>query len=116
MDEDHDYVFKNSNSFARSLIVLKWSVLAFLLTNSYRSVLLAMMTNISYENTIDTIDDLLESGRTLWVAKDTGVDGYSLPSLLATDPRMKIKELSKQTVYFNFGTGQWEDLKDMAQG
>ena len=70
-----------------------------------------MMTNISYENTIDTIDDMLESERTLWVPKDTAI-----PVLLASDPRIIVKELSKQTVYFNWGLGQWEDVKDMIEG
>ena len=111
MDEDHDYAFKDSNSYARSLIVLKWMVLGFLLTTSYRSVLLAMMTNTSYENTIDTIEDMLESERTFWVPNDTAI-----PALLASDPRIIVKELSKQTVYFNWGLGQWEDVKDMIEG
>ena len=54
-----------------------------------------MMTNISYESTIDTIDDMLESERTLWLPKDTDT-----PALIASDPRIKVQELLKQYTKF----------------
>ena len=111
MDEDHNYAFKQSASYARSLIVLKWLVVGFLLTSSYKSVLLAMMTNIYYEKTIDTIDDMFSSERTLWLAEDMGIE-YKL----ATDPRMKVRELYERAVFYIHGEGQWEDFKDWVQG
>ena len=88
-------------------------VVGFLLTTSYKSVLLAMMTNIYYEKTIDTIDDMLSSERTVsvWVTNDT-----KIPYHMALDPRMKVQELAKRVVLYNHGRGQWEDIKDWVQG
>ena len=111
MDQDHTYAFKQSNSYARSLIVFKWMVVGFLLTTSYKSVLLAMMTNIYYEKTIDTIDDMLSSERKLWQMEDSFV-----VDLMALDPRMKVQELAERVVSYNHGGGQWEDIKDWVQG
>ena len=111
MDKDHNYVFKQSNSYARSLIVFKWMVVGFLLTTSYKSVLLAMMTNIYYEKTIDTIDDMFSSERILWVPNETG-----FRDLMALDPRMKVQELAERVVSYHHGRGQWEDIKDWVQG
>ena len=84
---------------ARSLIVLKWTVLGFLLTISYKSVLRAMMMKQEYEDTIDTIDDVLLSERQLMVAK-----GTRIKYLLEADPRIQIKKLLKKVEYFEFGS------------
>ena len=111
MDEDHNYAFKQSNSYARSLIVFKWMVVGFLLTTSYKSVLLAMMTNIYYEKTIDTIDDMFSSERKLWAPNETG-----FRDLMALDPRKKVQELAERVVSYHHGGGQWEDIKDWVQG
>ena len=70
-----------------------------------------MMTNIYYEKTIDTIDDMFSSERTLWLANDT-----SIRDPMARDPRMKVQELEERAVGYNHGRGQWEDIKDWVQG
>ena len=111
MDEDHDFVFKRSTSHARSLLVIKWIVAGFLLTISYKSVLLALMTNVYYEDTVDNIDDMVASERTLWVASDT-----VLPFLLASDPREKVQQVKKGAKSYKYGRGTWEDLKDVHKG
>ena len=111
MDEDHAYAFKQSTSYARSLIVVTWVVVGFLLTASYKSILLATMTNIYYEKTVDTIDDVLASDRTLWLASDTVI-----PYLMATDPRKKVQELANGAVSYKQGRGTWEDLKEVHLG
>ena len=58
-----------------------------------------MMMKVDYEDTIDTIDDMLLSGRKLLVAGDTG-----LKFLIKGDPRMKVKQLAKQVEFLNRGT------------
>ena len=58
------------------------------------------MMNIYYERTIDTIDDMLASNRKFMVASDT-----MFPVLLASDPRMKVKELGKNVHFYKHGTG-----------
>lgn len=97
--DQNNYISERKCSRARSLLVLKWTVLGFLLTISYKSVLRAMMMKVDYEDTIDTIDDMLLSGRKLLVAGDTG-----LKFLIKGDPRMKVKQLAKQVEFLNRGT------------
>ena len=70
-----------------------------------------MMTNIYYEKTIDTIDDMFSSERTLWLANDT-----SIQYQMATDSRLKVRELRERAVIYSHGEGQWEDFKDWVQG
>ena len=76
-------------------------IVGFMLTISYKSVLRAMLMNIYYEKTIDTIDDMLASERTFMVASDS-----ILPVLLASEPRMKVKELAERVQFYKYGTGQ----------
>ena len=100
-----------SPSYARSLIVLKWMLVGFMLTISYKSVLRAMLMKIYYEKPIDSIDDMLASDRTFMVSKD-GI----FPALLAADPRMKVKELSERVIFYGHGTGYEKELKRIAEG
>ena len=86
-------------SRARSLLVLKWTVLGFLLTISYKSVLRANFMKTEYDDTIDTIDDMLKSDRQFMVAGDT-----LLKHLLESDPRDKVEILAKGVEYYDYGT------------
>ena len=63
-----------------------------------------MLMNVYYEDTIDTIDDMLASGRNFLVANDT-----SLNFLLTSDPRMKVKELAERVQFVTLGTGQFDE-------
>ena len=57
-----------------------------------------MLMKIEYEATVDTADDMLLSTRKLMVNKDSG-----LTQLFKHDPRLKVKQLSKQVEYYNRG-------------
>ena len=81
------------------MLVLKWTLVGFLLAISYKSVLLALLMKDDYEKTIDTIDGMLESERTLMLPDDT-----IITYILATDPREKVKLLSKEARFYKFGT------------
>ena len=107
----NNYAIKRSTSYARSLIVFKWMIVGFMLTISYKSVLRAMMINIYYEETIDTIDDMLASERTLWVPSDT-----ILPALLESDPRMEVRDLAERARFYKAGTGRPDDLIWLGEG
>ena len=86
------------------MLVLKWTVLGFLLTISYKSVLRSMMMKVEYEDTIDTVDDLLESDRKLFVTEDT-----AQKYLFLGDPRVKVRKLANRTLYYNLGS----NIRDM---
>ena len=89
------YVYKTPCAKARKIIVWLWILLGFLLTISYKSVLLANMTSVEYENGIDSIEDMLYSTKPLMVIR-------SMKALFATDPRSQVNELSKKIHYFDF--------------
>ena len=57
------------------------------------------MMSTEYDDTIDTIDDMLQSERQFMVAGDT-----RLRQLIETDPRPKFKTLAKEVNYFDQGT------------
>ena len=70
---------------------MKWMFIGFFLALSYKSVLRAMMIRIDYEKTIDTIDDMVQSGLPIMIPGNT-----QIPGLLKTDPRKGIKALKMQ--------------------
>ena len=94
---DKHFIDKEKSSRARRALILKWFVVGFMLTNSYKSVLRANMININYEKTIETIEDMLESNLNLTMSGDT-----ILPTLLKLDPRKTVKELKNKVHYYNF--------------
>ena len=95
--DQNNYISERRCSRARTLIVLKWTVLGFLLTISYKSVLRSMMMNVEYENTIDTIDDVLQSDLKLLVVGNT-----NQKFRLMGDPRKKVKQLEDKIQYYNY--------------
>ena len=60
-----------------------------------------MLMSVYYEDTIDTIDDMLASEKNFMVPNNTALVG-----LLTSDPRMKYKELAEKGHIFKFGTVQ----------
>ena len=80
------------------MLVLKWTLLGFLLSISYKSVLRAMMMNMEYEKTIETIDDVLQSERNFIAWGDT----YQR-ILLMRDPRVKVQQLAREVEWVNYG-------------
>ena len=76
--DQSNYIIERKCSRARSMLVLKWTVVGFLLTISYKSVLRSMMMKVEYENTIDSVDDLLESDRKLFLTKGPSINDVTL--------------------------------------
>ena len=108
---DKNYALKQTGSYARTLIVFKWMFVGFFLTISYKSVLRAMLMNVYYENTIDTIDDMLQSDRMFGIANDT-----FQKHLVLSDPRVKVQQLAKRVFFYKFGTGRLDEIKDIRKG
>ena len=81
------------------MVVLKWAVIGFFLSMSYKSVLRAILMKTYYEDPIDTIDDVLQSDRQFMYAADT-----LLKEWLENDPREKVKALAKRAKPYYVGT------------
>ena len=97
--QTYNYITKTTHSRARLLLVGTWLLSCFLLTNSYKSVLRSMMMTTEYDQTIDTLDDLLLSEMQIMLPADTGMKG-----LWETDPRESVQKLSKMVEEFKFGS------------
>ena len=108
---EKNYALKKSGSNARTWIVMKWMLVGFFLTISYKSVLRSMLMNVYYENTIDTTNDMLESDRTFRVASDT-----FLKDLVLSDPRIEVQQLAKRVVYYKHGTGNADENVNSLKG
>ena len=65
-------------------------MIGFLLTTCYKETLLSTLINIEYEKTIDSVDDVLKSGKLVVYDGATG-----MANLLKTDPRENVKDLGK---------------------
>ena len=65
------YIWKRNCAKARKFLLLKWLMIGFLLSNGYRSVLLATLVSPTYEKPIDTIQDLLDTERPIRVGHPT---------------------------------------------
>ena len=86
---------------ARQVLLLKWLLVTFFITMSYKQVLLANLVDIGYEETIETLDELVNSGKPLVGQQNVGV-----PIIMAMDPRTSVKKLlAERMLWYNF-TGQ----------
>ena len=90
-----DYFHKQPCAIAREMLILKWAMIGFLLTISYKSVLLSNLINIEYEEALDTVEDVLTSDKPFIIDFTSGIR-----NLLKSDPRGRLKELSKKAKGF----------------
>ena len=85
------YFRKQPCAMARELLVLKWTMLGFLLTICYKDILLSTLIHIEYEKGVDSIEDVIVSN------KPVVFDGYSgIASLLKSDPREQVKKIMRR--------------------
>ena len=94
-NQEDDYFHKQPCARARDVLILKWVMTGFLLTISYKSVLLANIINIEYEKGYNTVEDVLGSNKPVWIDGTSGI-----ATLLKTDPRGKVQRLAKKAGYF----------------
>ena len=101
------YLYKSPSAKARKIIVCLWIFLGFLITTCYKSVLLSNMTYREYEKGIDSIEDMLSSGKPLTVIR-------SIDYFFDNDPRTQVIELAKNVIFFDLvrnekssGLPQW---------
>ena len=95
--QNHNHINNRSCAKSRQLVLLTWLIVGFFISMCYKSVLLANMVNNEYEETIDTVEDILRFGMPYYVAGNTGG-----PVLMNGDPRASVKQLVKNQVrYYN---------------
>ena len=86
---------RNHIAKAKLIMLAEWMLLAFLLSLSYRSVLLATIVSPEYEKPIDTIQDMLESDKSIFV-----LNGTTLAKLLRKDPKPDVRSLANKVTYY----------------
>ena len=86
---------RNHIAKAKFIMLAEWMLLAFLLSLSYRSVLLATIVSPEYEKPIDTIQDMLESDKSIFV-----LNGTTLAKLLRQDPKPDVISLANKVTYY----------------
>ena len=79
----------------RQAIILKWIFVGSLLTLAYKSMLLSSLIPIRYETTIDTLEDMDDSGLPILIMKNTAVH-----KLIASDPRDAMKQVYKRSILY----------------
>ena len=84
---------------ARNFLILVWLLSGFLITCGYKSVLLSTLVSVEYESPIDTIEDLLNSEKPIFV--DTSIKAI----YISNDPRDGIKELDGKFTFYNATNG-----------
>ena len=95
---DNNYVSNRSCAKARQLLLAMWLLSGFILTLSYKSVLLSTLVNIGYEKPIDNVNDLLESGKSIVIPGNT-----IIPEYMNNDPRDSVNKVAKhQMTLYNF--------------
>ena len=86
---------------------MKWMLVGFIMTISYKSILRSMMMKIEYDfcKTVDSIDDMLNSEMPMMVPSDSG----QMTHLALTDPRESIQKLKEKIEWYEFTTSRIDD-------
>ena len=91
---DEVQVFEHMNSKrcakARQLLMILWLFAAFTITVSYKEVLVAKLIDVGYEEQIDSLQDLVKSGR-----KIATCGNCAYTSLIYSDPRESVEQFVK---------------------
>ena len=98
--QEHRHICNRDCAKSRQMLLIMWLVAGYVITMCYRSVLLSNMVNIGHEKPIDTIEDLLHSGLTLYCPGNQA-GRY----LMNTDPRESVRKLVKRQLKFYEITG-----------
>ena len=68
---------------------------------AYKSTLLSSLISIRYEATIDTLEDMEQSGLPLLILKST-----TMHTLIASDPRETMKQVYKRRTLFQWSPSE----------
>ena len=76
---------------SRLLLIALWLLMANILSYAYKGSILSSLINISYEDPIDTIEQMVESGLPFYVLGKTACVWVTM-----TDPRASVKQLNSR--------------------
>ena len=68
---------------------------------AYKSILLSSLVPIRYEATIDTLEDMEQSGLPLLILKSTTTQKH-----IASDPRAAMKQVYKRSIVFPYSPAE----------
>ncbi len=88
--------FSENISKAQTVLIISWSLAAFVLSLSYRSILLSTLIPIRYEHAIETMADGDATGLPIYMIK-----GSSPMALLKIDQRSHHKNMAKKIREFS---------------
>ena len=88
--------FEREGFQIRKILILKWLFLGNVITMAYKSTLLSSLVTIRYESTIDTVNDLVQSGLPALIPNNTAVQ-----YMFASDPRKEMKNVYNRSIIFN---------------
>ena len=94
---ENKYIYKRQCAKSRFVLILGWMLISFLLTISYKSVLLSTLISISHERTIETVEDLLETDKLI-----VALGNSTTRIRLKTDPRANVRELAEKVNWYTF--------------
>ena len=88
----------------RKIVILKWIFLGNILTMAYKSTLLSSLIPIRYENTINSINDLDNSGLPLLIPK-----GGANEDIFSSDQRPIMRRIFNRIIFYTYkgGIPQW---------
>ena len=91
MDESIPNQWVNRRSFlnSRRLLIIQWVVMAGILSWGYQGTLLSTLVAIRYDEPLDTIDQMVESGLPFGILENSAIEW-----LAKTDPRGKMQLLN----------------------
>ena len=91
LDETIPWTIYMRNSFIRSrkLLLIQWLVMANILSHVYKGSILSSLININYEEPIDTIEQMVESGLPFYVLGNSAAVWVT-----ETDQREMVKTLN----------------------
>ena len=91
LDETIPWTIYMRNSFIRSrkLLLIQWLVMANILSHVYKGSILSSLININYEEPIDTIEQMVESGLPFYVLGNSAAVWVT-----KTDQREMVKTLN----------------------
>ena len=98
--ETRNYFQRDKVAKARQLLLLKWAMVGLFLTSCYKETLLSTLIAIEYEESLDSVNDILAQDKFVLFDGNSG-----MADLLKSDPRENVKALNKMSKSYTSDKG-----------